>query len=394
MKLINDNIHEDITLRISKIREIMSEADVSAILIASNVNIYYTTGRFFRGYVYIPLEKDPIWFIVKPNVFQSDNSIIAIRKPELIAEELIKKDYPIPSTLGLEFDDLSYSEITRLKKIFPETEIRNASSIMKRARMIKTNWEIEQMKLDGIHHTNVYKKISQCFKPGMTDLRFQIEIEKELRLEGVLGVSRVAGNLMDINMGSVVSGENADSEGPYEFTMTGEGVDPSLPVGANGSEIKKGTTVMVDMNGLFNGYQTDMTRVWAYGDLPEQALKAHECSRRILHELEILAKPGVPVAELYRKAEEIVKEEGLSDYFMGHKNKVAFIGHGVGIELNELPVVTPRSKDILSKNMTIALEPKFVIPQVGAIGIENTYVVTDSGLQNITLFPEEIQKLG
>lgn len=394
MKLINDKLNEEIRLRISKIQEIMSSSATEAVLLASNVNIYYSSGRFYRGYVFIPLKGEPVWFVVKPDVFQPEESVVAIRKPELIADELLKRGYSLPASLGLEFDDLSYSNIIRLKNIFPDAEITNASSILKKARMIKTPWEIEQMKIDGIHHANVYRKISQCFRPGMTDLRFQIEIEKELRLEGVLGVSRVAGNLMDINLGSVVSGENADSEGPYEFTMTGEGVDPSLPVGANGSEIKKGTTVMVDMNGLFNGYQTDMTRVWAYGEIPELALKAHDCSIRILHELQELALPGVPVTDLFFKAQELVKEEGLSDYFMGHKNKVSFIGHGVGIELNELPVVTGRSKDLLCRNMTLALEPKFVIPHVGAVGIENTYVVTDSGLQNLTEFPEEILKLG
>lgn len=75
---------------------------------------------------------------------------------------------------------------------------------------------------------------------------------------------------------------------------------------------------------------------------------------------------------------------------MGHKQKAGFIGHGVGIEINELPVIAPRSHDILQENNVIALEPKFVIPHVGAVGIENTYRVTASGLESLTLAPEEI----
>ena len=78
---------------------------------------------------------------------------------------------------------------------------------------------------------------------------------------------------------------------------------------------------------------------------------------------------------------------------MGHRQQASFIGHGVGIELNEMPVVTARSKDHLLENMTIALEPKFVIPHVGAVGIENTYVVTSEGLRPLTVFPDEIQEL-
>ena len=99
------------------------------------------------------------------------------------------------------------------------------------------------------------------------------------------------------------------------------------------------------------------------------------------------------MGDLYKKAMEIVEGEKLEDYFMGHTQKATFIGHGVGIELNEQPVVTARSKDVLEENMTIALEPKFVLPGVGAVGVENTYVVTPEGLKSLTIFPEEIQEL-
>jgi Xaa-Pro aminopeptidase len=96
---------------------------------------------------------------------------------------------------------------------------------------------------------------------------------------------------------------------------------------------------------------------------------------------------------MYAAASKIVEDDGLQDYFMGHCQKAAFIGHGVGIELNEAPVITPRSREILAVGMTIAIEPKFVIPQVGAVGVENTYVVRENGLECITVFPEEIAEL-
>ena len=96
---------------------------------------------------------------------------------------------------------------------------------------------------------------------------------------------------------------------------------------------------------------------------------------------------------LYETAMQMVKDAALEDYFMGHKQKAGFIGHGVGIEINELPVVAPRSKDVLAEGNVIALEPKFVIPGVGAVGIENTYVVRQNGLECITNYPEEISEL-
>ena len=390
MKLIQDR--NEISSHIEKIKSQLKATRCEAVLVASNANIYYASGRFFRGYVYIPVEGNPLWFVMKPQVFEKEENNIEIRKPEQIPGLLEDKGYKLPESIGLENDDLSYSDIVRLRNLFPEAQFVNGSILLKRARMSKTEWEINEMKADGIHQTKVYGEVNSCYRQGMTDLQLQIEIEKRLRLEGSLGVSRVSGNLMEINLGSVISGDNADNPAPYEFTMGGSGVHPSLPVGADDSRILEGHTVMIDMNGAFNGYQTDMTRVWSLGETTDLAKKAHECSKKILRKLEKEAVPGVPVKNLYEMAMEIVEEEGLKEYFMGHKSQVGFIGHGVGIELNELPVLTARSKDILEKNMTIAIEPKFVIPNVGAVGNENTYVVRENGLENITVFPEDIQK--
>ncbi|MDE6393345.1 MAG: aminopeptidase P family protein, partial [Muribaculaceae bacterium] len=246
---------------------------------------------------------------------------------------------------------------------------------------------------DGLRHCAVYSRIDSCYREGMTDLEFQIEIEHVLRMEGCLGFLRVAGSRMEINMGSLLAGPNADVPSPYDFSMGGAGVDPSLPVGASGIIMKPGMSVMVDMNGGFNGYQTDMTRCWTVGEVGEKALRAHECSRAILRDLESFARPGVEAGELYRRAARIAEEAGLSSCFMGHAHKVAFIGHGVGIELNEAPVLMGRDRTLLEENMTLAIEPKFVIPEVGALGVENTYVVTDGGLENLTPFNENLAAL-
>ena len=393
MKLINPDLREDINMRLDSVRRHMKEMGMHALIVATGTNLYYTTGRVFKGYVYITLDADPIWFVIKPDIFEASTDIITIRKPENIPAELEKAGMKLPSSVGYEMDDLSYSDVERLKALFPEAKVMNGSAPLRKARMVKTPWELDRMREDGIHQSEAYRRITRCYKENMTDLEFQIEIERILRLEGCLGYVRTSGNLMDINLGSVVAGDNADNPSPFDFTMGGSGVDPSLPEGANGTTLKPGETIMVDMNGSFNGYQTDMTRVWAIGEIPKLAQKAHQCSINILRECEKMGVPGTPVASLYHKAMEIVEGEGLKAYFMGHRQQASFIGHGVGIELNEMPVVTARSKDHLLENMTIALEPKFVIPHVGAVGIENTYVVTPEGLRPLTVFPDEIQEL-
>ena len=84
---------------------------------------------------------------------------------------------------------------------------------------------------------------------------------------------------------------------------------------------------------------------------------------------------------------------GFSRYFMGHRQHAGFCGHGVGIEVNEQPVIAPRSKGVLEVGNVIALEPKFVIPRVGAVGIENTYAIGNNSVECLTNAPEEIIQL-
>lgn len=379
-------------MRISKVRREMALVGADALLIADNTDIYYLCGAVFRGYVYVPVQGRCIMFVIRPVDLQGDD-LIYVRKPEQIPAELERLGLPAPSSLGLELDDLSYSDVERLRSAMSPKGVCNASTVMRRARMVKTDAEVRLIHEDGMKQAAAYRKIPRIYKEEMTDVEFQIEVERLLRLEGCLGYYRTSGRLMEINMGSVLNGDNADNPTPYDFAVGGGGVDLSLPVGADGRTMRPGTAVMVDMCGNFNGYQSDMTRVWSIGPVSDFAVKCHECSRKILRELEKMALPGVPVADLYHKAKEIVEAEGLENHFMGHVQKAPFIGHGVGIQLNELPVITPRSKDVLAENMVIAIEPKFVVPKVGAVGVENTYRVTPSGLECLTPFPEEIPDL-
>lgn len=391
--LLNSDNREEFIRRVGKIRESMGKHHMDALLITSSVNIFYLTGGICRGYFYLTPDREPIFFMIPPAKAVLPFEI-NIRKPEQITDVLKNSGYPMPKRLGLEFADLYYNEAERLKKIFPSSEFIDGSVVMRDVRLIKTDFEIAKMREDGKKHCDVYSRIGRCYREGMTDLEFQIEIERILRREGCLGYLRVAGSSMEINMGSVIAGDNAEEPSPYDFTMGGAGTDPSLPVGASGIIMKRGMSVMVDMNGGFNGYQTDMTRCWMIGKVSDLALGAHECSRQILRHLEKISGPGIEIGELYREAESIAQTAGYADYFMGHKHKVKFIGHGIGIELNEAPVIMSRNKSLLSENMTLAIEPKFVIPGTGAVGVENTYVVRQDGLENLTPYTEELQGLG
>lgn len=390
--LLTPELHDELERRLIKVRMAMLNNDTDALLIGSTVNIFYLTGGVFRGYIYIPTEGQPVFFMIPP-AEPNGNNEVSIRKPEMIPEILSARGISIPHRIGLEFDDLYYSEIERVKRLFPQSQISNGSSIMREARLTKTEYELKKMEEDGVRQSAVYSRVGKVYREGMSDVEFQAEIELLLRREGCLGFLRAAGSRMEINMGSLLAGPNADVPSPYDFSMGGGGVDPSLPVGASGVILKPGMAVMVDMNGGFNGYQTDMTRCWTIGPAGADVRKAYDCSMAILRDLETFARPGVEVRELYRRAVRIAEDWKLTDHFMGHRHKVSFIGHGVGIELNEGPVIMERSKSLLEENMTIALEPKFVFPEIGALGCENTYIVKADGLKNITTYNETLKQL-
>lgn len=389
---LNKDMRREHDLRIDKVRTAMQRHDMDAVVAASSVNIFYLTGGVCRGYYYIPSDKEPLFFMLPPAVPGHDGEV-SIRKPEQIAEILSEKGYPMPCRLGLEFDDLYYSDVERLRKAFSGSETANGSVVMREARMIKTDYEISKMREDGIKQSAAYSKLSSCYRAGMTDIELQIELEHAMRMEGCLGFPRVAGSYMEINLGSLLAGDNADAPSPYDFSMGGAGADPSLPVGASGLALLPGMAVMVDMNGGFNGYQTDMTRCWCVEKVDDTARKAYDCSREILRDLEQFGKPGAEIGEMYRRAVRIADSHGLGNHFMGHRHKVKFIGHGVGIELNEGPVIMERNKSPLKTGMTLAIEPKFVFPNIGALGVENTYVVTEDGLVSLTPYTEELQIL-
>lgn len=383
---------DELRVRLEAVKASMAREGMDAIVVCDNANMLYFTGRVVAGYIYIPRTGEPHWFVRRP-VGLEDARLRYIRKPEEIPAMLLADGYPVAGAIGVESDILPWNLVERLRKVFVGSELTDSTNILREVRSVKTRFELSLIEQSGRKHVEVYHKIPGMYAPGMTDHELQIQIEYQSRLEGNLGVFRISGQSMEIFMGNVLSGENADVPAPYDFAMGGRGLDPSIPGGASGEEILNHTAVMADVNGNFTGYMTDMTRVFSVGSVSDKAMEAHRCSIDICRMFEREALPGVEAKALYAKAVEIVAERCLSEYFMGHRQHAGFIGHGVGIEVNEWPVVAPHSRHILVEGNVIALEPKFVIPRVGAVGIENTYVITPQGARCVTNAPEDIISL-
>lgn len=387
MNYYND-LQKDLTIRIKRLQQEIQKQNADACILSTNVNIFYLAGSIYGGYMYIPAEGEIIHFVKRPQDLDIPNKV-AIRKPEQIKEELDKRGIN-PKTILLELDSTPYNECQRIISSLSADKILNASTLLRFIRSIKTEFELTQIRHCAKQHEAVYQQVPAIYRKGMTDVELQIEIEKVMRQHGSLGIFRSYGENMDIHMGSLLVGENAETPSPFDFALGGKGINPALPLGASGQMIREGQTIMVDMAGNYTPWMTDMTRVFSIGKTSELAYKAHQVSIEIHEEIINLAKAGVPCADLYNKGIEIVTKHNLDAYFMGTKQQAKFIGHGLGLEINEPPVLSQFSKELLLTNTVFALEPKFVIPEVGAVGIENTFLVTDNGIEKLTILEENI----
>lgn len=377
----------ELTRRWERITDKVKESGADGMLISTNANLFYVAGVIFNGFAYFQACGEPLFFVRRPVGLEG---VVYIRKVEDIPAYLAENGLPVPHKLLLENDSITYSEYERYRSVFGDTEILNGTPLIRGLRAVKTPFEIEQIRISAERHAVVYKKIKSFYRLGMTDNDISIAVEHAALLEGSLGIIRIFGQSMEIFMGSVIAGDNAGAPSPYDFAMGGTGNSRVLPIGGNGTVLTPGMSLMVDVGANYTGYMADITRVFSVGRLTDLAYRAHETSIAIDRAVGGYAAPGVAAKDIYDLSAAMAADAGLTDYFMGYRQKAGFVGHGVGIELNEGPVLAPKSREILEEGNAFALEPKFVIPGVGAVGIENTFAVTAAGVEKLTLCEEAI----
>ena len=377
-------VTDDLQTRWARLQAGVRQAGADGLLVATNVNLLYVSGRIFMGYAYIPADGRP-WFFVRRPVGLAGANVTEIRKPEQIPDLLRDAGVPTPGRVLLETDDLTHSEWLRLSAVFGDAgDAPGASALLRRCRAVKTPHEIRVMRLTGSRHASVVAQYASAYEPGMTDQAWSIEMFRLMLRAGSLGLFRIAGGSMEGFMGSVLAGDNGGAVSPYDFALGGAGLHPSLPVGQSGVKLAPGMAVMVDIAGNFYGYLTDCTRTFAVGKLPQKAYDAHQVSIDIARAVASAGVPGACCEDLYTLALDLAARSGLADCFMGLSQKAKFVGHGTGLVINEQPVIGARSKETLEAGMCIALEPKFVLQGVGAVGVEDTFLVTPRGMETLT----------
>ena len=387
---------EEIFSRIGKFQEKLKEKEIDAALLIQNVDLFYFSGTIQNGYLFIPKEKEAVFFV------QKDYARAAVESPlRCIKIESIKN---LPSLLcehglegkrvGMELDVIPVTFFNRMKGLFPQWEILSISAEIKEIRSIKSDFEIGQIKKSGEMLTQVFSSVKNHLREGMSELELDgilISIGRALGHQGFLRMRGLNQEMMNIQ---VVSGESGSVTSFCDTPLCGRGVTPAVAQGSSTRKIKRDEPVVIDYGGGYNGYVTDETRVFVLGRLKDHFQKAYQVALDILRETESFARAGELPSRVYKRAQEIAAREGLADNFMGYgEGKVAFVGHGLGLEINELPIISKGGREPLQSGMVFAFEPKFVFPGEGAVGIELDYIVRENGLERVTQFPREVISL-
>jgi Xaa-Pro dipeptidase len=378
---------EEIETRLESLRKKMAREGISFAVILQNVDLFYFTGTLQKGILIVPIDQPPFFFVEKSLYragMESPLEIIPIKKDKDVGNILKGKDI-IKGTGGMELDILPVVLFERWKSILGHDNMADASPLIKEVRLVKSEFEIAQMIESGKIISHVFQKAGTIIKEGMREIDIDAALIGEMRRMNHQGFLRMRGFNQEMMCGYVTHGYASTIASGADVPISGLGLSPAIGQGASVNVIRKGIPVIVDFGGGYNGYITDETRTYVAGEMKDIFRKGYDTAREILEEIMGFGREGIDAKELYAKAYQHVQRNGLEEYFMGHgEGQVGFLGHGLGLEINELPVFTPRHSMILQEGMVFALEPKFILPNEGAIGIEVDFIVRKDRLQRVT----------
>ncbi len=386
---------DEIKARIERFQGYMRDAGISGAVILQNVDRFYFSGTIQNSTLFIPSQGDPVLVVHKSFERAKQESPldhIAKGRPkdikEIIAGLGIRPDGDV---IGMELDVVPVGIYLRYQKILDGFRILDISEAIRKTRMIKSDYEIEQLKrATKVLDENLYE-VQEILKPGITEIEVDAYLGYLIRKKGHMGMMRMRGWNQEMMYVHVLSGKTGAMISFLNSPQGGDGTCPAMAQGAGFKVIQENEPITIDHGVCINGYISDETRTFVIGKLSDDLLKAHECSKEIHNFFLENARPGVYCHDLYFNALDIAKNRGVDEYFMGYgEGKVRFIGHGVGLEIDEYPLIAPHFKEPLQERMVLAFEPKFIIPGKGAIGLEDMYLINASKAERITRIEQQI----
>lgn len=386
---------QEIHQRIIKFQTRLAARQLDGAFILQNADLYYFSGTIQSAVLFVPAHGQPLLMVLK-NIKRAElesslENIIPVENKNSIPHILNDFGFSRLERAGLEMDVLPANLYLWFQQSLPQCSWKDISSIIRRLRMVKSDYEIEQIKKSAaVLHTGL-TELKNIIREGITELEIDGHLAMIARREGHMGTLRMRGWNQEMTYAHVLAGRSGATVSLLNSPHGGTGNTPAMAQGAGFRKIRRNEPIGVDYGVAINGYVGDQFRTYVVGTLSERLNKAYACSQDILALLVDKARPGISCAKLYEAAAQKAQQEGLSEFFMGHgEGQVKFIGHGIGLEIDEYPIISPRFEDPLENGMVLALEPKFVFPQTGVVGLEDDYVMTAEGLKRLTLTDQSL----
>ncbi len=381
--------------RVLRFQKCLQETGTDAAFLFQNADVYYFSGTVQSGLLCIPANGEPLFLIQKSFSRGRDESpwehLIEMPDPRKAPDLLAARGFSGLKRVGLEMDVLPTTHFVRLQKLFAGVQFVDVSDAIRKTRMIKSGFEIERIRTAARKLSRALAEAAVQIRPGVTELQLSDFVESLLRQQGHPGRTRMRAFNGELGYGTVSSGPSASYPTCFPGPVGSVGLSPALPVGAGWRAFVPGDTVLVDIAGGYGGYIADITRTFSLGEPPAEMRDAHDRIVELMAGVESMLHPGTACDEIYRFAVDWISRTPYAPGFMGcGDSRVRFLGHGVGLELDDLPVLAPGFDICLQAGMTIAIEPKIFFPDRGGVGIEDTYLITSSGFEKLTEGPGKI----
>ncbi len=388
----------ELAARLAGLQGVLAARGLDAAVIMQNADLYYYAGTIQQGHLYVPAVGESTLFVRKvverARLESALGSIVELASPKALPDALRERYGTLPARVGLELDVLPVARFRAIERLLPEAAFEDVGRDIVRRRAVKSEWEVARIRVAAAVADDVCALIPGILREGLTEVEFAGRVEAEARRLGHEGYIRMRGFNQEMFYGQLLTGVSACVPSYLDTPLAGTGLSASVAQGASFRRIGRGEPIVFDFVPVRDGYMADFTRTFSIGPLPAPLRRAHDAALAVQAAAVAAARPGAVCRAVWEAAVAAAAEAGLAERFMGSgAGQVPYVGHGLGIELDELPVLTGSALE-LEEGMVFALEPKFVLPGLGAVGIENTWVVTGSGPERLTMAPEIIHEVG
>ena len=345
--------------RIDAFRSKFAKLKIDSALITNPYDVFYLSGFSGMGDGYLIITENDEYIITDSRyTVQAKNEAPECKLrlfggPKLGKVATLVKKLSV-KRMGIQDEALTFAEYNNYKKAFADVEFVSLGDVLTVQRMVKDEDEIVLIKEACVCAWRAYEKILPLVIPGKREVDIAARLELEMRKGG--------------------------ASKPSFDTILASGYRSAMPHGAASEKrIGPGEPVTIDFGALYKGYCSDQTRTpFAPGKRDKKLVEIYKIVKEA-HDAAIDGfKPGMKGIEVDAIARGVIEKAGYGEYF-GHG-----LGHGVGVEIHELPHINKRGKVPLTKGMVFSIEPGIYIEGLGGVRIEDLGVVTDKGIEIIT----------